>query len=248
MNYTTMQTLRRVTVPILAILVSLALAGVAFGADQEAVSKRYTLEHKPLTDAAIEVGSLLGEEGTVSMQPGRNALVVQDTAEVQLAVERYLRAYDRPPRPVEVAVTLMLASDTRQEEAGRHAPLNALSAEVRGVMESVGDFTRWIDYEPLGKHDAASTEGGLVSARLDDTYGIEYRIDRIETATAGTRVRLSPFRLIRYQMSETGTETMETVFETSMSLPNGRMQVLGAASGAAAERALFITVQVNVVD
>ena len=248
MNYTTMQTLRRVTAPVLAILVSLALAGVAFGAEQETVSKRYTLEHKPLTDAAIEIGSLLGEEGTVSMQPGRNALVVQDTAKVQLAVERYLRDYDRPPRPVEVAVTLMLASDTRQEEAGRHAPMSDLSADVRGVMESVGDFTRWIDYEPLGKHDVASIEGGLVSARLDDTYGIEYRIDRIETATAGTRVRLSPFRLIRYQLSETGTETMETVFETSMSLPDGRTQVLGAASGAAAERALFITVQVNVVD
>ena len=248
MNDTTMKNLRRVTVPVLAIIVSLTLVGLAFGAEQEMVSKRYTLEHKPLTDAAVEIGNLLGEDGTVSMQPGRSALMVQDTAAVQRKVERFLGDFDRPPRPVEIAVSLMLASDTRREEAGRHAPMNALSAEVRGVMESVGDFTRWIDYEPLGKHDGASTEGQLVSARLDDTYGVEYKVDRIDTESAGTRVRLSPFRLIRYRLNEEGEAVAETVFETSMSLPNGRTQVLGAASGAAAERALFITVQVQVVD
>jgi len=228
--------------PVLAFACAACLLASVAWADPEE-TRSYVLEYRPVAEAAEAIGDWIGEEGSVSMRPRKKTLVVTDVAATHDRIAAFLEAFDVPPRTVDVSVSLMLASDRTRDEAGRRTPLSAVTAEVRGVMESVGDFTRWVDYEPLGTHAASTVEGRTTSVRLDDTYGVDYRVDGVETGPDGDRIRLSPFRLIRFRMGSDGVERQETVFETAMRLPVGRLQVLGAASGADADRALFLTVR-----
>lgn len=203
----------------------------------------YTLQHRSAVEAAEAVAELLGEEGTLAMHPGKRTLIITDDPATHQKIRRFLIQFDAPPKAVRVSISLMLASDKAQDEAGRRTPLSSVSAEVRGVMDSVGDFTRWVDYQPLGSVAATAVEGSSQSVRLDEKYGIEFSIDGVEQTSKGERIRLAPFRLIRYQTDAKGVERSETVFETAMRLEAGRVQVLGAASGADADRALFLTVR-----
>lgn len=228
---------------VLSIACAILLFASPAGAGAEQETRAYVLEHRPVSEAAEAIGDWLGEEGSVSLRPRKKSLVVTDSAATHERIAAFLETFDVPPRPVEISVSLMLASDRSRDEAGRRTPLSAVTAEVRGVMESVGDFTRWVDYEPLGTHTASALEGTSTSVRLDETYGVEYRVDGIDRGPEGDRIRLAPFRLIRYRTHADGTERTETVFETAMRLPEGRLQVLGAASGADADRALFLTVR-----
>ncbi len=234
------------TRPLLAILLAFGLwTGVSAGAaDQpgaaDPVSARaYEVKFKSLADAAELIGPLLSPQGSVTLQPRLKTLMIQDHVSVLDRVASLLSSFDLAPRNVEIAMSLFLGTDRREQEAGRIIPPSSMTKDVRGIAETLGDFTKWNAYEPLGGRAVTGVEGGRVTVNLSDEYRVTYDIDTVRDQS----VKLTNFVLQRITRGADGKERVQDVYSAAVVLPVGRMLMLGAAQNPESKRALFLTLQ-----
>jgi hypothetical protein len=228
----------------LGIVLVAGLAGAATAADpapaSDPVSARaYEVKFKSLADAAELVSPLLSREGTLTLQPRLKAITVQDRVSVLVRVAALLQSFDLAPRNVEISLSLFLGTDKRAQEAGRTVPPSAMTRDVRGIAETLGDFTKWNAYEPLGGRAVTGVEGGRVTVNLSDEYRVAYDIDTVGDQS----VKLSNFVLQRVVRGADGKTEVQDVYSAAVVLPVGRMLMLGAAQNPESKRALFLTLQ-----
>ncbi len=231
---------------VLAALLAVGLCGVssARAADApgtaDALSARaYEVKFKSLADAAELIGPLLTPQGSVTIQPRLKTLMIQDRISVLDRVGSLLSSFDVAPRNVEIAMSLFLGTDRREQEAGRIIPPSSMTKDVRGIAETLGDFTKWNAYEPLGGRAVTGVEGGRVTVNLSDEYRVAYDIDTVRDQS----VKLTNFVLQRVTRDEDGKEKVQDVYSAAVVLPVGRMLMLGAAQNPESKRALFLTLQ-----
>ena len=234
-----------------ALVLALVLAGPAFAAGSssssaplhaaadEIVPRAYPVRFKSLADAAELVSAVLSPQGTVTLQPRLKTLVVQDRPAVLDRVAALLQSFDLPPRNVEVTLSLFLGTDRREQEAGRSIPSDVSSRDVRGIAETLGDFTKWNAYAPLGKGSVTGAEGERITVNLSEEYRVAYEIETVQDAN----VKLKNFALYRVSRTAEGKESLQTVYTASVVLPVGRSLMLGAAQNPESKRALFLALQ-----
>lgn len=206
------------------------------------LARAFVVHHRELADAADIVQPVLSSEGSVKIQPRLRTLVVEDRNDVLDRVAALLESFDLPPRNVEVTLSLFLG--TAQGRAGQAPGAAGFSREVRGVLETLGDFTKWTSYEPLGSRAVTAIEGGApVVADLSDDYRVVFTVDAIQVAQRA--VTFKRFSLQRRRIDADGRETMQDLYTAGMVLPLERLQTVGAASDPGSKRALFLTLQVR---
>jgi hypothetical protein len=204
-------------------------------------ARAYEVRYKALKDAAELVGQVLSPEGTVTLSPRLRTLVVQDRPEVLDRVAQLLRGFDVPPHTVEVTFSLLLASDRRAEEAGRQAAPQSLSREVRGVTETLGDFTKWTSYQLLGSRSATGSEGTAVEAVLSDEYRVRFEVESYDEANG--KVKFRSVSLQRVVARPDGERRVENLYTAEIVVDEGRLMTVGAAKSPDSPRALFLTLQ-----
>jgi hypothetical protein len=230
----------------IGILLALAL-GTAAAANAAPVApaadpvsaRAYEVKYKSLADAAELVGPLLTPQGSMTLQPRLKTLTVQDRVSVLDRVGSLLSSFDLAPRNVEIAMSLFLGTDRREQEAGRIIPPSSMTRDVRGIAETLGDFTKWNAYEPLGGRAVTGVEGGHVTVNLSDEYRVAYDIETVRDQS----VKLTNFVLQRITHGADGRETVQDVYSAAVVLQVGRMLMLGAAQNPESKRALFLTLQ-----
>ena len=232
----------------LALLLLLgAVGGVSAQIDEaEPLSARaFQVRYRTLSDAADIVGPLLSPDGSLTLQPRLRTLIVEDRTTVLDRVASLLDSFDIPPRNVEVTLSLFLGTDHRKTQSPRRsARTGALSKEVRGVIETLGDFTKWTAYEPLGSRSVTGVEGGEpVVANLSADYRVVFTVDSVQPVQQV--VNLKRFSLQRLQREQDGSESIHNLYTTGMVLPMHKLHVVGAASDPGSNRALFLTLQVS---
>jgi hypothetical protein len=203
------------------------------------LARAYEVKYKSLADAAELVSPLLTPQGSVTLQPRLKTLTVQDRVSVLDRVGSLLASFDVAPRNVEIAMSLFLGTDRREQEAGRIIPPSSMTRDVRGIAETLGDFTKWTAYEPLGGRAVTGAEGGRVTVNLSDEYRVAYDIDTVRDQS----VKLTNFVLQRVTHGPDGKEKVQDVYSAAVVLPVGRMLMLGAAQNPESKRALFLTLQ-----
>ena len=223
-----------------ALSVGVPVGAAEAPAEADPVSARaYEVRFKSLADAAELVSPLLSAQGTVTLQPRLKTLTVQDRVSVLSRVASLLQSFDLAPRNVEIAMSLFLGTDRREQEAGRNVPPSSMTRDVRGIAETLGDFTKWNAYEPLGGRAVTGVEGGRVTVSLSDEYRVAYDIDTVRDQS----VKLTNFVLQRVTRGPDGKEKVQDVYSAAVVLPVGRMLMLGAAQNPESKRALFLTLQ-----
>ena len=237
--------MRRVALALLLVLVGPSGAGASAvaaeaGPAADPVSARaYEIKFKSLGDAAELVAPMLSPQGTVTLQPRLKTLTVQDRVSVLDRVASLLSSFDLAPRNVEISMSLFLGTDRREQEAGRALPPASMTRDVRGIAETLGDFTKWNAYEPLGGRAVTGAEGGRVTVNLSDEYRVSYEIETVRDQS----VKLTGFVLQRITRTADGKEKIQDVYSAAVVLPVGRMLMLGAAQNPESKRALFLTLQ-----
>lgn len=230
--------------PVLLLAAALLLvAAPARGQAEDPVEARaFEIEFRPLSDASEVVSPLLSAEGSVKLQPRLRVLTVQDRRSVIERIAAVLEEFDVAPRNVEVTIGLFLGTDRRDAEAGRGVAEAVPSREVRGVSETLGDFTRWNAYSPLGSRSITGAEGSRVEVPVGDDYRIAYGIEAVRDRAGGTDTMLRAFTLER-RTGPDDAPVWRLVYRADIVLPSGRMLVVGAAQNPESKKALFVTLQ-----
>lgn len=210
--------------------------------DQDPILARaYPVHYRPLADAADLVDPLLSPDGEITLKPRLNTLVVQDRESILERVSALLERFDLPPRNVELTMALFLGTDRRDERKEAGGRDGGMSQEVRGVMEAISSFTKWTDYEPLGSRSVTGVEGGQTTASLSDDYRVIFVVEAVHEGQG--KVKIKNFSLQRVRLEDDGSPRYVELYTSDMVLTVGRLQVVGAAAGADAKRALFLTLQ-----
>jgi hypothetical protein len=149
-------------------------------------------------------------------------------------VAELLAGFDLPPRTVEVAVQLILASSEKGSPEPTPPP-------IRGVIEKLNALnTRWSDYKLVGDARVLGTEGERSTLRIGDDYRVEFRIDQI--ADESRVIRFKPFELARRDLTVEGNERYAPVLDTVLNLRDSQLFIVGASKMERSNRALFMTI------
>ena len=233
---------KRVGIAIVAVFLVCVCAvapAVAQETNDPVRAQTFRVEFKPLTEAAELIDPLLTEQGSVLMRPRQRRLIVEDRASVLARIGQVLESFDLPPRSVEVTVNLFLG---RREESpsGKSGSSVPLSREVRGVIETLGDFTKWTAYEPLGSGSVIGVEGAPLETSLTAEYVVSFTVESVHESGA---VKFERFSLQRIEHDEDGVEHRVDLYTAGMVVDAGDLTLLVAASGPDADRALFLALQ-----
>ena len=197
----------------------------------------FTVRFKDVNDVYLLIEPLLSARGTVQMQPRLKTLAVTDDPETLRRVEEMIASYDLPPRNVEVALQLILASTAAK-------PPETISPRIRGVIEKLNEIsTRWSDYRLLGAATVPCSEGEKTSVELGDDYRISFAVDN---ASEGQKlVRFKRFTLDRRERPaevEGAGERFTRVLDTALNLKEDKLYIFGASKLESSNRALFMTI------
>lgn len=226
-----------------AVLLAWCATAWAQAGGDELTARAFEVRYRALADAADVVAPVLSEDGTVTLRPRLRVLVVQDRRSVLDRVEALLKSFDLPPRNVEVTLSLFLGTDRLTAGRQRGRPGRQFSQEVRGVIETLGDVTKWIAYDPLGSRSVTGTEGGAVTADLSMDYRVVLEVESVRED--GEVVKFDRVSLQRLGRDDEGGETIEDLYSAGMVLTAGRVHVIGAAREPGSNRALFLILEVK---
>jgi type II secretory pathway component GspD/PulD (secretin) len=217
----------------LLILIALLLAGLsAFAApepagDAKAVTVRsFTFKYKEADKAAAVIKPLMSADGSISLQPANNALVVTDHAENLKAIAKALGDYDAPAQSFKLSIRLVSAS--RVEGAG---------PRVRKELEDVAAKMAMFRYNSFESAGEANVEGKEGDAEVVDVpgYHADFKLGAYDPASQS--IQVSDLKLSRLQ-----NDQLTQLLKTTLNLRIGQMYVLGAAKDPKSQRALLIVI------
>lgn len=228
-------------VPVLLVLSTFPAAAVPDTEDDPFLAWSYEVRYRSLSEAADLVGEVLSEDGTLTLKPQVKSLIVQDRLSVLEQVEALLEHFDIPPRAVEVTLSLFLGLRDDAAPTTGAGGTSPLSEEVRGVIESLRDFTRWTSYEPLGSRSITGVEGDPVVADLTPEYRVAFTIESVHEAQK--KIKFERFSLQRVVRKENEPDEIRDLYTAGMVVEADKLNLVVAASAPDSKRALFLALQ-----
>jgi type II/III secretion system protein len=170
----------------------------------------FQFKFKDADRAAAVIKSLLSADGSMSIQPKANSLVVTDHPDNLKAVAAAITEFDTAPRGVKLSVRLVAAS--RAEVAVK---------TVEELKDIAPSFTLlgYNSLESLGSADVESREGQSGSTNLGDGYRADFRFGAYDPVD--DTVELTDFRISKLQKDQ-----LTQVYKTTLNLKIGQTVVL----------------------
>jgi hypothetical protein len=206
-------------------------------------SRAIPVRYRPVNEAARLIGELLGPCGAYRVPRSTEVIVVEDEPDRLDRISEAIASWDLPPRPVEVSISLVLAS----REA---PPSKGIAPEIRELSDALSDLMTWSRYQRLGTTTLRVMEGGVVEAELAEDYRIAFEIGAVDSEHG--IVPLEPFALYRRQ-ARGGIGASEAPWRKLLSvsgdftLEEGRQHVVAAPSRGR-EKALILTMSVWILE
>lgn len=218
--------MKRIAVMLMALLL-VSAAALADTADVgKSLSVRtFTFKHKQAENAAAVIKSLMSADGTMSIQPKSNSLVVTDDPENLKKIAAALLEFDSAPQPFRVSVRLVSAGRNPAAKAAR------VPEELRDV-ESKLALLRYNVIDPLGAAEVAGKEGepGLIDLTQ---YRADFRFGEYDP-TSDT-IEISDFKLSRLDGDQ-----LAPMMKTTLNLKLGQTVIMAVTRDAKSQRAIML--------
>ena len=217
--------MKRLSILMMALLLVTATA-FADGADvgKTLTSKTFVLKHKQADKAANVIKGIMSAEGSMSIQPAANSLVVTDLPENIKKITAAIATFDAPAQALQLSIRLVSAS------RGAEAKVDPSLADVQSKLA----LLRYNVLESLGSANATGKEGepGVVSLT---GYRADFRFGEYDPASDS--VQVADFKLLRQE-----GELLTPMLKTTLNLKLGQTVIIGATKQPQSQRALMIVV------
>ena len=209
-----------------ALCAFLLVCGVAMAGPREpgqALTVRtFTFKHKEADKAAAAIKTLLSADGSMSIQPSTNALVVTDRAENLKAIAKTLADFDADAKSFRLSVRIVSAA-----RGAAHVP------------DALKDLKPWLsvlpyqNFEKEGDAEVQGKEGDPGLVDLANGYRAEFKFGDYDPAS-------DSIKITDLQISKTQKDQLAALLKTSLNLRLGQTYLLGAARTPESKRALMI--------
>jgi hypothetical protein len=211
-----------------ALCAFLLVCGVAMAEPREpgqALTVRtFTFKHKEADKAAAAIKTLLSAEGSMSIQPSTNALVVTDHPDRVAAIAKMLADFDAAAQPFKLSVRIVAASRAQG------------AAQIPGDLKDLKPWLSVLPYqafEKLGEADVQGKEGepGLVD--ITNGYRADFKFGDYDPASDSIKIS-------DLQISKVQKDQLTSLLKTTLNLRLGQTYLVGAARAPESKRALMI--------
>ena len=162
----------------------------------------FSFKYKDANKAAAMIKSLMSAEGSVSIQPSTNALVVTDRPENLKTITKALGDFDLPPQTFHLVARII--------SAGREANGARVPDETRDIAPKL-QMLGFNSLEDLGSADVTGAEG----FRADFKFG--------DYDPASDSIQITDFHLSKQQ-----SDQLTSLLKTTLNLRLGQTYILGA--------------------
>lgn len=218
---------------LLMISMTLALCGAAFAEPAAADSKpglavrSFTFKFKQADKAAAAIKPLLSADGSMSIQPSTNALVVTDRAENMKAVAKMIGDFDKEPQSFKLYVRIVGAS--RVEGTPK------IADDVKDVARKLASLP-YNAFESVGEATVQGKEGDPGMIDMSSGYRAGFHFGEYDPASDSIAVKdLQISKLTGPQKDQ-----LTSLLKTSLNLTIGQTYILGASRAPQSQRALMI--------
>ena len=211
----------------LSLFLILAICGAAV-ADEAAKGlsvRPFQFKYKEADKAAAIIKSLMSSEGSMSIQPATNTLVITDRPENLKAIADALAKYDAEPVSIQLSVRLVSAGRIDGE---RHIP-----AELKDVGDKLR-MTKYNSLENLGSATIDTREGQPNMLDLQNGFRAEFKVGEYDPVAK--TVQVIDFKLLRTQKDQV-TEVMKTTLNLKAT---GLTHILAVSKSAESDRAVML--------
>jgi hypothetical protein len=224
---------------LLSVLLGACLAATTAGA-VDTITRVLNLEHISVSEASAAVQPLLSESGSLTIQPSRSRVTVQDVPAVVEKVTELIAEMDRAPGLYRIHVEL-LQGTSEPYSSGQPA------AQIDPRLRKMFDF-------PTFHHLAGTTlegeVGSAAAADLGSRFQISFQPDAIEYSPdtpwgaphPGDRINLRHVVLTKIGVDANGVRTSTALLQTSMMLSANQKVYIGAGSSEDADSGLVLIV------
>jgi hypothetical protein len=217
----------------LMISMMLALSGAAFAEPATADSKpalavrSFSFRFKQADKAAAAIKPLLSNEGSMSIQPSSNSLVVTDRAENMKAVAKMIGDFDKEPQSFRLYVRIV--------SAARVEGTPKIADDLKDVARKLA-ILPYNSYESVGEATVQGKEGDPGLIDMSTGYRANFKFGEYDPASDSIAVNdLQISRLTGAQKDQ-----LTSLLKTTLNLTIGQPYILGAAKGPQSQRALMI--------
>lgn len=221
--------MKRISILMMALLLVSALVAESAFADAADVgktltSKTFVFKHKQADKAANVIKGILSAEGSMSIQPSANSLVVTDLPENLKKIAAALATFDAPAQPMQLSIRLVSASK------GTASKVDPALSDVASKLA----LLRYNVLESIGAAQANGREGepGVVSIQ---GYRADFRFGEFDPAS--DTVKIVDFKLFRAEGDQ-----LNPLLKTTLNVKLGQTVIIGATRDPQSQRALMIVV------
>lgn len=217
--------MKRLTVLMMALLFVSATAFADAADEAKSLTVRtFQFRHKQADKAAAIIKPLISGEGSFTIQPSTNALVVTDSPESLKKIAAALATFDTPPQPIQLTVRLVSAG--RSGGKGAH-----VAAELHDI-ESKLALLRYDVVDSIGSAEVQGREGdpGLVDLKA---YRADFKFGEYDPAS--DTIRIADFKLSRLDGDQ-----LAPVMKTTLNLKLGQTVIMAVTRDAQSQRALMM--------
>jgi hypothetical protein len=189
--------------------------------------RSFTFKFKQADKAAAAIKPLLSAEGSMSIQPSSNALVVTDHAENMKAVAKMIGDFDKEPQSFRLYVRIVGAS--RVEGAAK------IPDDLKDVARKLS-MLPYNTYESVGEATVQGKEGDPGLIDMTTGYRAGFHFGEYDPASDSIAVKdLQISKLTGAQKDQ-----LTSLLKTSLNLTIGQTYILGASKAPQSQRALMI--------
>lgn len=219
--------MKRLSITVMALLLVTATA-FADAADmgRNLTVRTFQFKHKQADKAAAVIRPLMSAEGSMSIQPAANSLVVTELPENLKKIAAALAEFDAPAQQLNLSIRLVGASRGSADEAHVDPVLRDVESKLALLRYNV--------LEHIGGANASGKEGEPGVVELNG-YRADFRFGEYDPAS--DTVKLSEFRLSRLEGDQ-----LSPMLKTTLNLKIGQTVIIGATKQANSNRALMIVV------
>ena len=183
----------------------------------------FQFKYKDADKAAAIIKPLMSAEGSMSIQPASNALVVTDRAENMKAITNALASFDTPPHSVKLSLHLVAAG--RSDTPGKITP------EMREIAGKLA-ILRYNAIDDLGDANVEGHEGEPATIDLHNGYRVDFKFGEYDPSSDS--IKLDDFRLSKVQ-----NDQLNQVYKATLNLKVGQTLIF-VATKTQGQRAIFL--------